>query len=62
MFKDAETKQWLLDGYKEMLDWLKPTKILWKGKVPEELADDQASGLICPIKQHNDKWHVVDGS
>lgn len=61
MFKDAETKQWLLDGYKEMLDWLKPTKILWKGKVPNELADAQASGLICPIKQHNDKWHVIDG-
>ena len=61
MLRNEETKAWLLEGYAEMLEWLQPTKILWKGKVPQELAEDEASGLICKLPQHNDKWHVIGG-
>ena len=58
MFESEESKRWLLDGYKEMLEWLEPVKILWKGKIPDELADDLKSGLICQIASFNDKWRV----
>ena len=61
MLRNEETKAWLLEGYAEMLEWLQPIKILWKGKVPDELQSDVASGLICPIQSHVDRWRVIDG-
>ena len=61
MLGSDETKEWLLNGYGEMLDWLKPVKVLWKGKVPDELEADVKSGLIYKLPQHNDKWRSVDG-
>ena len=61
MYEDKQSKKWLLEGYAEMLEWLQPKMVLWKGKVPEELADDVAKGLICKLPQHNDKWHKERG-
>ena len=60
MFDTDEHTAWLLEGYAAMIEKLKPTKIIWKGKVPEELADDVASGLIYKIASHVDKWHGLD--
>lgn len=57
MLANNESKSWLLEGYAEMINWLQPKLILWKGKVPDELADDEAEGLIRRLPQHNDKWH-----
>lgn len=62
MLADDEVKQWLLDGYAEMLRWLEPTKILWKGRVPDELKSDEDSGLICRLPSFTDKWHEVDAA
>ena len=61
MFDTNEHIYWLLDGYKEMIEWLKPTKILWKGKVPSDLEADVKSGLICPIASHVDRWRGPKG-
>ena len=58
MFSNEELKSWLLEGYSAMLEMLKPVKIIWKGKVPDELMDDYNSGLICPIESFTDKWHI----
>ena len=60
MFDTAEHLTWLIDGVNEMLNRLKPTMILWKGKVPEEFADLEASGLIYPLASYVDKWRNVD--
>lgn len=60
MFESKETLSWMLEGYAEMIRQLKPVKIFWKGKVPEELAVDEKSGLICKIRQHNDRWRGVE--
>lgn len=58
---DSEThKEWLLDGYAEMMRKLEPKMVIWKGKVPDELKDDERSGLICQIASHVDKWRKVD--
>lgn len=56
MFGSDEAKAWLIDGYAEMLEWLKPEKIIWKGRVPDELKADEESGLICKIPSFTDKW------
>lgn len=61
MLRNDETRQWLFEGYAEMVKRLKPKQILWKGKIPKELEDDANSGLICRLPQHNDKWHKIDG-
>ena len=60
MFDTSEHLLWLIDGVKEMLNRLKPTKIIWKGRVPDEFADLQESGLICTIGSHVDKWRALE--
>lgn len=56
MFGTDEVKAWLMDGYAEMIRRLEPVKVIWKGRVPDELADDEKSGLICKIESFTDKW------
>ena len=50
----------IMEGYKLIKEYLAPTKILWKGKIPEELTDDVNSGYICRLPSHIDKWRHVD--
>ena len=56
MFDNPTHISWLLDGYEEMLKQLQPIKVIWKGKVPEELKGDEERGLIVKIASHTDKW------
>lgn len=56
MFGSEEAKSWLLEGYAEMLNWLRPKMIIWKGRVPDELKADEESGLIVKTPSFTDKW------
>lgn len=62
MLSDKEGKKWLLDGYAEMIRRLEPAKVIWKGKVPEELKGEMISGRIQRITSFTDKWRTVDGT
>ena len=55
MFTKPEYKDWLLIGYEEMKKRLEPTKIIWKGKIPDELESDR--DLIVQIPSFTDKWN-----
>lgn len=50
----------ILEGYKLIMEYLEPVKILWKGKIPDELHDEVARGFICRLPSHNDKWRQLD--
>lgn len=54
MLRNAELKNWLLTGYEEMIKRINPTKIIWKGRVPEELESDR--DRIFEIPSFVDKW------
>jgi len=56
MFDSTEHRAWLIDGYEMMLDVLMPTKVLWKGKVPDELKDDER---IIVMKSILDDLHKL---
>ena len=56
MFGTDEAKAWMLDGYREMLRRIEPVQVLWKGRVPDELAGDAKSGLIVRIPSFTDKF------
>lgn len=56
MFDTKEHFDWLMIGYEEMIERLRPTKVFWKGKVPEELRAELDGGMIVPIPSHVDKW------
>ena len=58
MFDSGEHRQWLLDGYGEMLRRLEPVKVLWKGKVPEELKDDER---IAQLPSITERLHKLKG-
>ena len=60
MYDTPEHVSWLVDGVKAMIERLQPAQILWKGKVPEEFAEYQESGLICPLGSHVEKWRDLD--
>ena len=49
MFDTEEHKAWLLDGYEMMMDVLMPVKVLWKGKVPDELKGDSRIEVIYSV-------------
>lgn len=59
MFSDPEYTRWLLVGYERMMEVLEPTKIIWKGKIPDELAGDYESGLIVQIPSFTDKFRMA---
>lgn len=46
-----EAKQLFLDGYREMMARLQPTKIIMYGTVP-----DKCQGNIIPVKSFQQKW------
>ena len=46
----AKQKQLFIDGYREMMDRLKPTKIIFYGRVP-----DECDGNIVQIASYQDK-------
>jgi len=52
MFDTQEHRSWLMEGYYAMMDVLQPTMILWKGKVPEEIDNNN----IIYIPSHVDKF------
>lgn len=54
MFTTPEYLEWLLVGYEKMIERLHPTKIFWKGKVPEILKSE--TDLIVQIPSFTDKW------
>ena len=54
MFDSDEHRDWLIDGYYQMMDVLKPKMIWWKGKVPEQIR--QSNKNIMEIEQHTAKW------
>lgn len=55
VLRDPTLKEWTLTGYEEMIKRLNPTKIIWKGKIPEELEGDR--DRIFQIPSFTDKWH-----
>lgn len=54
MFQTAEYKEWFLTGYTEMKRRLHPTKIIWKGRIPDEVSADRE--IIYQIPSFTDKW------
>lgn len=56
MFSTEESRAWLVEGYLEMKEKLKPTRVIWKGRVPDEFEEDVKSGLIYQIESFTDKW------
>ena len=56
MLRDKTAKEWFMTGYEEMVRRLKPTKIIIKGRVPDELKEQQKDGLICRLPTFTEKW------
>lgn len=56
MFQRREYLDWLLIGYDAMLERLNSIKIIWKGRIPDELKKDRENGLIQQIPSFTDKW------
>ena len=57
MFDTKEHRAWLVDGYWEMMEHLRPCRVLWKGKVPEEFEVDVKSGMIVKLPEHAERLH-----
>jgi len=57
MFDTMEHMDWLVDGYEEMVRRLEPVKVLWKGRVPEELKGDDRIAIIP--SSHLDRLHAL---
>lgn len=56
MLRDKTAKEWFMAGYEEMVRRLEPTQVIIKGHIPDELKDQQKSGLICKMPTFTDKW------
>ena len=54
MFMRKEHTQWLLYGYDAMIERLHPTKIYWRGTIPEQINRDAVE--IIPIPTFTEKW------
>ncbi len=54
MFRTQEYRDWFFAGYEEMMWRLQPTKIFWKGHIPDEVDEDR--NIIVPIPSFTDKW------
>ena len=48
----------LLDGYEEMIKRIDPVKVIWKGRIPEELEGDR--DRIFHIPSFTDKWRETE--
>ena len=58
MSKNPEYRQWMIDGYEEMMKRLKPTKIIWRGQLFPEFESDR--DIIFQIPSFTDKWRQSD--
>ena len=59
MFKNDRLIEWLLVGYEAMVKQIDPIKIIWKGKIPDELEDEKHK--IFQIPSFTDKWREERG-
>ena len=53
---NPESRRLFLEGYREMISRLQPSKIIMYGNVP-----DECRGNIVPVKAFQQKWRENDG-
>ena len=54
MFVRQDYTRWFMYGFDAMMERLHPTKIFWRGRIPDDINRDKTE--IVPIPNFTDKW------